>query len=359
MYRFRVRIGFCLALVAISLIVLGLPGTAPTAAAAEPQPNAQALARVMQVQDRNSNRLMALKGVVGTATGLNAAGQPVIKVFLAKPGVRGIPAKLEGLPVVVEFTGEFFALPKGGNPDKGKPPEEDEPPLDPTSRWPRPVPIGVSTGHPAITAGTIGCRVTDGNVVFALSNNHVYANSNSASIDDDNNVLQPGVFDGGIDPDDAIGILLDFEPIKFDGSDNTIDAAIALSSTTELGNATPSDGYGTPKSTTMAATIGLKVKKYGRTTGQTSGRVEALNATVEVNYGAAGTALFVNQIIVSPGDFSAGGDSGALVVADGKGRNKAGDRKPVGLLFAGSFFYTICNPIDAVLVRFDVTVDGD
>jgi hypothetical protein len=42
-----------------------------------------------------------------------------------------------------------------------------------------------------------------------------------------------------------------------------------------------------------------------------------------------------------------------------KARNKADDRKPVGLLFAGNIFYTICNPIDDVLSTFGVSVDGD
>ena len=74
---------------------------------------------------------------------------------------------------------------------------------------------------------------------------------------------------------------------------------------------------------------------------------------------STGVARFVNQIIITPGSFSAGGDSGSLIVVDGKGKNKADDRKPVGLLFAGSSFATIANPIDAVLTRFGVTIDGE
>ena len=104
--------------------------------------------------------------------------------------------------------------------------------------------------------------------------------------------------------------------------------------------------------------ISKPVKKYGRTTGLTKGKVYAIGATVNVSYDA-GTALFVNQIVISPGSFSAGGDSGSLVVIDGKGREKANDRKAVGLLFAGSALYTIANPIDAVLEAFDVYIDGE
>jgi hypothetical protein len=98
--------------------------------------------------------------------------------------------------------------------------------------------------------------------------------------------------------------------------------------------------------------------KYGRTTGLTKGSIAFINATVDVNYGASGIARFVDQIVIQPGSFSAGGDSGSLIVLDGKGRDIANDKgKPVGLLFAGSAFYTIANPIDAVLVSFGVTID--
>ena len=139
---------------------------------------------------------------------------------------------------------------------------------------------------------------------------------------------------------------------------NVIDAAIASTTTAVLGNATSSDGYGTPRSTTIAAALNMAVKKCGRTTDCTSGTVTAINADVLVNYGAPGVARFVGQFIVGQAGFSAGGDSGSLIVASGKGKNKADNDKPVGLLFAGSSTMTIANPIDAVLARFGVTIDG-
>lgn len=247
-------------------------------------------------------------------------------------------------------------MPSVKGPPGGNDPPEEDPPLSPTDRFPRPVPIGVSTGHPAITAGTIGCRVTYGSGNYwALSNNHVYADENQAL--DGDAVIQPGTFDGGSAPADVIGNLADFEPILFDGSSNTIDAAIASTATALLGNSTTSDGYGTPESATIAASINMKVKKFGRTTGLTKGQVYALNATVNVGY-STGVATFVNQIIITPGSFSAGGDSGSLIVADPKGKNRGDQNKPVGLLFAGSSSHTIANPIEAVLSRFSVTVDG-
>jgi hypothetical protein len=432
MSRFRLRVGCCLAVVAISLVVLGVPHFAPVAAAAQPRISAQAFAQAMHVQNRHTERLMVVPGVAGTATGLDAAGQPVVKVFLERHGIGGIPIRLEGVPVAIEVTGGFYALRQPAKPGGAKnrapsvviysPADGDryasgEPILfwgrasdredgnlsesiewssdingeigtgayfsdtlddgehtitarvtdtggkiavgsvtitvggvDPTAWFTRPVPIGVSTGHPDITAGTIGCRVKDaeGNV-YALSNNHIYADCNRATIGD--SALQPGPYDGGTDPDDMIGTLLDFHPIVFSRrASNTIDAAVAQSSTAWLGNATPTDGYGTPNSITAQAVVDLKVMKYGRTTGLTYGQVYAVNATVNVSYGNAGVARFVGQIVVTPGTFSAGGDSGSLVVT------QMGN-SPVGLLFAGSTSYTICNPIDVVLERFHVTVD--
>jgi len=229
-------------------------------------------------------------------------------------------------------------------------------PIDPTARFDRPVPIGVSTGHPDITAGTIGARVKDGaGNVYALSNNHVYADENNASIGEA--VIQPGTYDGGTVAKDTIGALDAFVPIAFDGSDNVVDAAIALSSTTDLGNATPDDGYGTPSSTILASpTVGTKVQKYGRTTGLTTGSVTMINAVINVGYDN-GTARFVGQILVQDDKrgrvdgFSAGGDSGSLIVTQG-------GNSPVGLLFAGSKFYTVANPIGAVLDAFTVAIDG-
>jgi len=302
-----------------------------------------AIEHMIAVQEKHTEKLMALDGIVGTAVGLDEGNNGVVFVLTARPGIAGIPQALEDVPVRVVMTGEFSAL-KPSNPNK---PSAEK--INPASRFARPVPIGVSTGHPDITAGTISCRVKDasGNV-YALSNNHVYANENDANPGD--KVLQPGAYDGGVDPADAIGTLHAFVRIDFsDGASNTVDAAIASTTTELLGNATPSNGYGVPQSTTAAATVGMRVKKYGRTTGLTTNKVAFINATINVQYDS-GVAQFVNQIVIGPGRFSAGGDSGSLIVSQ--------NNNPVGLLFAGSSSYTIANPIDAVLDAFGVTVDG-
>lgn len=343
------------------ILVVGAALTALPVLAAVLDGSPPGLQRAMEVQERNTDALMTKPGVVGTAVGLRGDGAPVVLVLTEHALVGGLPRSMEGVPVLVKVTGKIYSRHHKPGHDKGGNGEDPPPPpggCESTTEKSRPACIGMSTGHPAITAGTIGARVTDGTNVYALSNNHVYANANAASIG--NAVIQPGTFDGGSSPADDIGTLADFEPIIFSTmANNVIDAAIALSSTANLGNATLSDGYGTPKSATVAASINLKVKKYGRTTSETKGQITAINATVNVNYGPPGVARFVNQIIIEPGTFSAGGDSGSLIVVDGKGRNKRDNRKSVGLLFAGSFFVTIANPIDDILGRFGVTVDGE
>ncbi len=299
------------------------------------------LAAALAAQDQVTAQWIDLEGVVGTAVGLDYSGTPVVKVYLTAPGVAALPASVDGVAVVPEVTGPIVAY--------------DDGPADPKRSFPRPVPIGVSSGHPSITAGTLGARVTDGDRVFALSNNHVFAAVNQGREGD--HLLQPGVVDGGRDPDDALGTLAAFEPIRFCSlvcPENRIDAAIALTTTEDVGNATPDGGYGTPRSRTAEAELGMTVQKYGRTTGQTAGRVTGIHATIDVGYRGS-NARFVDQIVVSDGSFSNPGDSGSLIVTKG---TLLGDRRPVALLFAGSNVNTIANPIDFVLERFGVTVDG-
>ena len=83
-----------------------------------------------------------------------------------------------------------------------------------------------------------------------------------------------------------------------------------------------------------------------------------LKRTIDVKYGSVcgggrGTARFTNQIRITPGSFSAGGDSGSLIVED-----VAANPRPVGLLFAGGSDDTFANPIQSVLDALGVTMVG-
>jgi len=241
-----------------------------------------------------------------------------------------------------------------------------------TDTW-RPIPPGVSIGHFAITAGTFGCVVRKDGQRFILSNNHVLANQNDASIGDA--IYQPGTYDGG---HETVASLMEFVPIEFDGSSicplangvadfanllaeyagsshrlrayrktqqvrNLVDAAIALpindgiivDEILDIGLLTGSAGV----------SLGDAVKKSGRTTGLTTGTVTVLDATVKVQYSGA-VATFEDQIITSA--MSEPGDSGSLLVNE---QNKA-----VGLLFAGSNQTTIHNTFSNVMALLGIDV---
>jgi hypothetical protein len=315
----------------------------------------------MAVQNRHTRDLLAIPEVVGTATGLSDTGNPAVLVFTRNevaPGV--VPASLEGVPTVVRVTGEITALAGKG--------------FSNTAVLTPPVPIGVSTGNIGeCSAGTIGARVVSGATVYALSNNHVFALENSASIG--SQILQPGLYDTQcvLRGNSTIGNLSAFIPIKFNNTAcspttpltcNTVDAAIAGSSLIKLKNETPPGGYGVPNAQTyLQATgsspyVGQGVQKYGRTTSLTRGTITGINGNFNVSYGTGKNAVFIDQIVISSGKpFSKAGDSGSLIVTNDS------NAYPVGLLFAGGGGTTIANPIDSVLgsflsVGFDVKIDG-
>ena len=292
------------------------------------------LVSVMAIQDRYTPELLAIKGVVGTATGLDANGNPAIKVYTENKIVSGIPTQLDGVPVDVEVTGKAYAMAL-------------------TGRY-RPVPNGVSVGNNnECAAGTIGCVVEQGTTHYILSNNHVLARINAASIGEP--IVQPGRYDNKPKcanklSTDQVATLSDFVAIDFSqGNNNRVDAAIAQLTTT-FTCATLSGFYGTPSATVVQEALGLGIKKVGRTTSLTTGTITAVNATVNVNYGSPGVATFTGQIITTK-RFCRSGDSGSLVVTNDSGNN------PVGLLFAGFSDGTcILNQVDEALGAFGVTV---
>ncbi|MCI0405975.1 MAG: S1 family peptidase [candidate division Zixibacteria bacterium] len=329
---------FCAALVVLfSLLWVACSEKQPNVTAPEQKsaPTLANFAKAAAVQERNTDRLMGLDGVEGVALGLSSNGKAVIKVFTSKQDVAGLPEELDGLPVEAELTGKFFAF--GA----------------PLSRQYNPVPIGVSISNNLECAtGTLGCVVEKAGKKYILSNNHVLARENLAAIGED--IVQPGRYDNKPKcanelATDKIADLSEFVQLKFDGTDNLVDAAVAELSTSDFTCATLSQFYGLPSSTSVAATLGLPIKKVGRTSGLTDGTVAAINATVNVGY-TGGVARFTGQIITSK-HFSKSGDSGSLVVTDD------GNNSPVGLLFAGaSNGLTVLNPIGEVLSAFGVTI---
>lgn len=308
----------------------------PTSPAAVLRANAvprAALLEAIAVQERASEELLARPGVVGTATGLDRAGRPVVRVYTDGSGVALVPRVLEGVPVEVEIAGPFlpFAL-------------DDRH---------RPVPIGVSFGNAnECLPGTLGAMLERGGQRYALSANHVLARQNQAAIGE--SVVQPSRPDASAacepsPPPTIVGQLAEFEPLRFDGTANVMDAAIArLTEGAVCG--TPPEYYGTPGAP-IAPDAGLPVQKVGRTTGLTRGTITGINAKVVIFY-PGGKAKFTGQMMTSKA-FGGFGDSGALVVTDDGARNA------VGMVFAGGSNGTaVVSPIAPILARFGATLCG-
>ena len=270
---------------------------------------------------------VGLKRTAGTDT-----AQLAVKVYVSakrplhelSPAQR-IPAIIDGIPTDVVEVGEIVALGYTGTY--------------------RPVPGGSSVGHFRVTAGTHGGLVQlENGKLCLLSNNHVLANVNEAASGDP--ILRPGSADGGRLPTDRIATLEGWTPIDF-AAPNATDAAVAWTSF-----AVASPGFhelGTIGTDPLPPAIGLPVRKVGRTTGHTVGRIVGMHADVRVVYGAR-TAIFTEQIQIRTLDgspFSQGGDSGALIVT-------ADTRRPVGLLFAGGGADTFANPIGPVMAALGI-----
>jgi len=230
-----------------------------------------------------------------------------------------------------------------------------------TSRH-RPMPGGVSGGHPKVSAGTIsGLEVAE--VKYIGSNSHVIANCGDCKVGDP--IWQPGRLDGGTAAD-AIGHLTKWVPLHFvDGPDpcpfahlfekvvntilrwgrfhhrintlstrmNKVDAAVGLPIADEdvllevLDIGLPT-GFGEAK-------VGNILRKSGRTTEFSQGTVIDTDGAANVSFGGHGMAMFDDQIVTT--DMADPGDSGSLAFRE--------DNVLVGWVFAGNNQFTIINKI--------------
>ncbi len=285
------------------------------------------MAFLTRIQEAHTASLMQNPDILGTGLGRNAAGQAEILV-LTRHAMAGIPEQLDGIAVEQRVVGTViaYARPGGGT-----------------------LQCGTSTGNDKeCAAGTIGCVVLKGGNSYFLSCNHVFARENAASIGE--RIDAPGRYDAH--PKCAqtpiCGTLADFQAISFSGN-NTIDAAIAAVDPSRPFTCAEEGGY-TPSPTVVSPSVGLAVKKDGRTSGVTHGTIEAINVTIQVQYSSGAIATFVSQIMTA-GNFIRSGDSGSLMVTE-TGNN------PVGLCFAGGGGGSFENPIGPVFQKFGVTVCG-
>jgi V8-like Glu-specific endopeptidase len=96
------------------------------------------------------------------------------------------------------------------------------------------------------------------------------------------------------------------------------------------------------------AVLGMRVKKFGRTTSFTEGTITQVNATFSVSGYPGGAATFTDQIAFTAdsGTFLEGGDSGSSLISEGN--------KVVGLCFAGSTAIGIANRWEHVVAGLNI-----
>jgi hypothetical protein len=160
-------------------------------------------------------------------------------------------------------------------------------------------------------------------------------------------IAQPGRVDGGACPANVVGTL---QRASLGGQ---VDCAVAShkvrDQACEIVDIGAIAGTGT-------ASVGMAVRKRGRTTGFTFGTVDTVDLTVAIDYGKGlGTVSLTNQIGIAADtaqstQFGNNGDSGSVVVDAAP--------KVVGLYFAGTEdgSYSVANPIQAVLAALDISL---
>jgi len=231
-------------------------------------------------------------------------------------------------------------------------------------------------------SGTLGALIEDSNRrQYILSNNHVLARSDHASLGDP--IVQPGLIDNNCSPlGDSAGVT----PVasltgwlRLGSRQTNADAAIAQvasravdsnGSILELGGrqadgtlAAAPPGIFSTGGKGESAWLDQRVAKSGRTTGLTCGGITALDLDVTVDYYLdcaetrhSLTKTFTHQLAVSGNQFSDAGDSGALIV-------DAANAEPVGLYFAGGTDVSgvsqgVANPAPDVLVELSAQLGG-
>jgi hypothetical protein len=304
---------------------------------------------VIAVQQKVTADMMKLPGVLGTAVGLNDAGQTALLIYVDRDApsradiVRALPAQIRGIGVKAELSDKFRAFAAH------------------TAKQTLPIQLGTSGGWSYDLAngyccgGTLGSLIQVNGVQYIMSNYHVFesdtvSGGNSIVANNGDPIIQPGLIDVSCNSANAqaVGSLVKLSSLP--GSNVDVSTAQATSGMVNTNGAILE--IGTISKNTVNASLRQGVKKSGRTTGLTSSSISGLNATVSVTYdnecagGTAFTKTFTGQIVIAnkAKKFLNAGDSGSLMV-----ENVSTNPRAVGLLYAGSSTSAIANPINEVL----------
>ncbi|MEV4054310.1 hypothetical protein AB0J55_24205 [Amycolatopsis sp. NPDC049688] len=306
---------------------------------------------LVAIKERVEQELLGRPGVTGVDVGYKEVGgertdQVAIRVHVARktddiPHEERIPEQIEGAVTdVVERRYELHVASL----------ELDVSAQADTTHYAT-LQGGISMGPSRVIdnhifAGTLGAIVIDNatKAHAALTNFHVAAVDSGWHAGD--RMVQPSRIDTGVVPADEFGAILRATLSgNVDGAVISLDAGKASSCTVaEIGDVRGS----------KAATLGMAVRKRGRTTGLSYGTVDGIAATVNVDYGdGLGVHTLANQVSIAADTahnaiFSDHGDSGSVIVDSGG--------YVVGLLFAGAGASTVANPISAVLSELDISL---
>lgn len=284
-----------------------------------------------EVQAEAGAALFAKRNVVGLGLGSKIRGgidlgEPCLTVFVERKLAPRelseddrIPPAFGRFRTDVVATGRFFSATIAASRL-----ESAEPPDQPTYDYSliqkvRPAPGGYSVGNIDLSAngkllaGTIGAVVKDSAPDsksspkrYILSNNHVLARLNEA--EKGSPILQPGPLDGGKDSKNTIARLTRFVELEFGGKPNLVDAAIAEGKPEDLDPGIYKIGY---LKGTAEAEVGMEVRRVGRTSVLTTGKIISINCELGLIYLNGETAFFKDQILTT--SVAELGDSGSLL----------------------------------------------
>lgn len=304
----------------------------------------------VETKNRHESRLLSQPGVQGVGIGYKwsrgvQTTKPAILVFVEKKLNKEQLASTQTAPKMISSQIDNIAtdiIETGRIVKQG------------LSERIRPARPGYSIGHRKVTAGTFGglFRDKDGDIVI-LSNNHVLAAENSGKAGDP--IYQPGPIDsngslewlGWKDPLlnlPYIATLKEFVSLKASG--NVQDTAIAVVPPGMLPYVSSQYPAANYYLTGFAEpVVNTQVHKYGRTTGFTTSKIIATNASFTIGYDF-GDARFNDCVVTSA--MSKGGDSGSIIMDQ--------QRRAVAILFAGSSRVTIANPIRYAVSTYGLSI---
>ena len=289
---------------------------------------------------------------VGYTSGSNDEKVIIYVTRGSKKALASVSTNVDGVPIVAKSMGKLRA---------GPAPAMSSPGLSNFYEKNGRIACGSSCAPSGQSySGTFGGLLRSGPKMMALSNNHVFAACNHTPVGMP--ILAPSTMDARpgrrapseICRHDRIVELRSGDPALVELM--RLDAAVAEvidPSLVSSWQGSETDGFDTP-ATSAQPMSGMRVKKVGRTTGLTTGTIEALVPTpwiLPYKTGKFSAQVWFTDTWTILGDhsepFALPGDSGSLVISED-------ESSVIGLLFAvnNGGQYGIIMPIEQVLAAF-------